>query len=79
VGIDAPKGLRLWFHENITFGKSDYSAIEEKLDALSPDMVVLDASQDFLLSYLNRNGYIELSGGQYLSPINRKLLLYVKN
>ncbi len=79
VGIDAPKELPLWFHENITFGKSDYSAIEEKLDALSPDMVVLDASQDFLLSYLTRNGYIELSGGQYLSPINRKLLLYVKN
>lgn len=79
VGIDTPKSLPLWFHENITFGKSDYSAIEEKLDALSPDIVVLDVSQDFLLRYLNRNRYIELSGGQYLSPINRKLLLYVKN
>ncbi len=78
VGIDAPKGMPLWFHENITFGKSDYSVLEKKLDHLSLDIVILDVSQDFLLRYLNKNGYIELSTGKYLSPLNRNLLLYVK-
>lgn len=78
VGIDAPKGLPLWFHENITFGKSDYLALEKKLDNLSLDVVVLDVSQDFLISYLIDKGYVEVSGGKYLSPIERRLLLYVK-
>jgi hypothetical protein len=78
VGVDAPKSMPLWFHENITFGKSDYLRLEKKLDNLSPDVVVLDSSQDFLVSYLNGRGYVETSGGRYLSPIERPLLLYVK-
>jgi hypothetical protein len=78
VGINAPKGMPLWFHENITFGKSDYSALEKTLDEISPDVVVLDISQDFLISYLNDRSYLEISGGKYLSPINRNLLLYIK-
>jgi hypothetical protein len=79
VGVDAPKLLPLWFHENITFGKSDYSALEKTLDKMSPDMVVLDISQNFLISYLNDRKYVEISGGKYLSPIDRNLLLYIKN
>jgi len=79
VGIDSPMKLPLWFHENITFGKSDYLTLEKKLDDISPNMVVLDISQDFLISYLNDRNYIEISGGKYLSPIDRNLLLYIKN
>jgi hypothetical protein len=78
VGVDAPKSLPLWFHENITFGKSDYLTLERKLDNLSPDVVVLDSSQDFLVNYLKSRGYVETTGGRYLSPIERPLLLYVK-
>jgi hypothetical protein len=78
VGVDTPKGLPLWFHENITFGKSDYLSLEKKLDELSPDIVTLDISQVFLINYLNERKYIEISGNAYKSPIDRNLLIYVK-
>jgi hypothetical protein len=78
LGLQSSKGLPLWFHDGITFGKKDYLYLKDYLQQTEFDIIVTDESQTFVLDYIQNSGkYCNLHGITYKSPIERPITIYV--